>query len=252
MGTKKEVNRNRVELQKHRAVVRDPDYERDYDRLRELGGDKERRELIEAFIHKSLQYQLDSKKLKGSKNIDKREQLDIAFQMDYEDHHKKLNELQKKVREPLRTRQKSTLLQNMIEKWGNPFPFPGDENYVFPSPYSPWLIVNDRGRKGDKLNLTIDLRLTESEIIEGVRLIIKKHKPTPKNRNKESIFEPFSVYDMHVKENLNFVDIARRLVNIDGQTKSVDSRLRAYTKQVERAYKKAIEMIKASSLHPSK
>ena len=249
METKREINR--VELQRHQAIIRHPDYKRAYDRLRELEGDKEWRELIEVFIQKVLQYQLNIKKLKGSKKKDRREQLDMALQMDHKDHMKKLDELRKKVRETARAMERNALRQDMIEKWGGPLPFPGDENLIYPSAYSHWLIVNPRWQKGVKLNLTIDLRPTESEIIKSVKKIIKNYKSTPKDRNRERIFDPFLIYDMHKVEKLSFVDIARLLANVDGKTKSADPILRAYAKQIERGYKNAVKMIKESSLRSS-
>ena len=103
---------------------------------------------------------------------------------------------------------------------------------------------------GKFLFLIIDLEQNE-KIIEELKSIIKHYKknmPTNKSRQRDTLINPWKVYDMHYIYGMNFQQITKQLSGInktgkDG-TPSYNKKLMAWYKAIERAYKKADRIIK--------
>ena len=104
---------------------------------------------------------------------------------------------------------------------------------------------------GKFLFLMIDLEQNEKTIIKELKSIIttyKENMPTNKSRQRDTLIDPWKVYDMRHIYGMNFQQIAKRLSGINKTGKdgnpSYNKRLMSWYKTVERAYKKADRIIK--------
>jgi hypothetical protein len=104
---------------------------------------------------------------------------------------------------------------------------------------------------GKFLFLMIDLNQNEKTIIKELKPIIthyKKNMPINKSRRRDTLINPWEVYDMHQTYDMNFQQIAKQLSGINKTGKdgnpSYNERLMSWCKTVERACKKAGRIIK--------
>lgn len=102
-------------------------------------------------------------------------------------------------------------------------------------------------RKGRFLTLEIDLQARDKDI----ERIVKKRVSTYKSivdkdpsHDKKGEYEPWEVWDMHEKEGLSLVEIARRKSGLTGNP-TFDDRLRSHDRKVRRAYDKTCSMIQS-------
>lgn len=101
-------------------------------------------------------------------------------------------------------------------------------------------------REGKYLTLEINLTHDKNKIIDVVSryvdLYSKFVKKGTAKRIKESVYDPWLIYDMHKDDGLDFVQIAQKLSGIKGNPNS-DARLGACYKNVKRAYQKAENVV---------
>lgn len=102
-------------------------------------------------------------------------------------------------------------------------------------------------REGKYLILEINLEHDKHKIWEVVSKYIdlysKFAKKGPAKRIKETIYDPWMIYDLHKDDKLNFTQIAQKLSGIKGNPNS-DAQLGACYKNVKRAHEKAENAIK--------
>jgi hypothetical protein len=102
-------------------------------------------------------------------------------------------------------------------------------------------------RKGRFLTLEIDLKARGKDIERLVEKRISTYKKIADKRTsheKRGEYDPWDIWDMHKKQGLSLVEIARRKSGISGSPNYNDN-LRAYDRCVRRAYKKASSMIES-------
>jgi hypothetical protein len=104
-------------------------------------------------------------------------------------------------------------------------------------------------RDGRFLTLEIDLTRKSEDIEQRIKQRLRLYKrvvDSDTSHNKEGGYNPWEIYDLHVKQGLSLVEIARRKSGITGSPNYNDG-LRAYDRQVRRAYEKAHQMMKSIS-----
>ena len=100
---------------------------------------------------------------------------------------------------------------------------------------------------GKFLFLMIDLEQNGKAIIKELKTIIthyKKNMPINKSRQRDTLVKIWEVYDMHHIYGMNFQQITKRLSGIKDGNPAYNEKLMAWYKVVERAYKKAVRIIK--------
>ena len=114
--------------------------------------------------------------------------------------------------------------------------------------------------EGECLYLTVDLSQTQQKLVKDFRTVLKQYQDTLINQNQgkqerqgETTEDIWDIYDLHMKEGVPLLEIARRLSGKDylsgGKTPAYSAELWPPYKRVERAYKKAEQIIKTVSLH---
>ncbi len=100
------------------------------------------------------------------------------------------------------------------------------------------------------LDLRVDLTEEEEELTKAFNEIIRYYKPnSERTRCKDAAFDKWEIWDLHYLSALSLVEIARRKSGKEyhpGQEKSpnYNPELAALYKQVQRAYRQAVNMIK--------
>lgn len=113
--------------------------------------------------------------------------------------------------------------------------------------------------EGECLYLKIDLSQTEQKLVDDFGAVIKPYQDALKNqsrskreRQRETTEDIWDIYDLHMKEGVSLLEIARRLSGNDyptgERTPAYSDTLWSPYKRVERAYKKAKEIIQTVSL----
>jgi hypothetical protein len=129
-----------------------------------------------------------------------------------------------------------------------------EETTIFPADFIATVIPADKNqfdfrlwlREGRYLTIKIDLMENKKAITAKVKSLtdfFSKYVEKPKTRQKETVYSPWDVHDLHHKENLNFSQIAKKLSDSKGHP-SRDRYLMAEYKKVKRAYDKACKMIR--------
>jgi hypothetical protein len=93
--------------------------------------------------------------------------------------------------------------------------------------------------------IQVDVACTADEVIKCIKPILQEYKTlmrTEKSREAKTLFDPWVIYDLHMEENLSFLDITRLVTGEIGNVSSKDE-LNAARKRVQSAYHEAVEMI---------
>jgi hypothetical protein len=108
-------------------------------------------------------------------------------------------------------------------------------------------------RDGRYLSMEVDLTQKKEKIMANVQDAIDRfvrHVEKKPSREKETTLDPWTIYDMHHEEGLNFSQIAKRISGINENVFDNEKFMSVY-KQVERAYSKARKLVAAAKkTHP--
>lgn len=103
-------------------------------------------------------------------------------------------------------------------------------------------------RDGKHIIIAVDMTKKNKDIMgdfgQTLKRIRESYKiPKDKTRDKDTVQDIWKIYDYHIKDKMNFVQIARKISGIKGNP-TYNPKLDAYRKQVNNAYKKAVDIIR--------
>jgi len=119
-----------------------------------------------------------------------------------------------------------------------PLPFKQDSENTY------WL------RDKRYLKIEVDLTFSPKKIKDDVEAIVKYWRPNiqiDEGRNKSTVYDPWEIYDMVNAEGGKLIEVARKrygeIARGESKHPSHNAKLMACYKQVQRAYRKALQMI---------